>query len=409
MPKTITLVRHAETDANAAGVWQGTADGALSDRGKGQVALLAKRVAGWEPDLVVTSDLQRTRMTSEAFGDAEPDAAFREFAIGSWEGLTSQQVAERYPDQWASFLRWDDMAPGGGERLTDFADRVGSALDRVIDRVPDGGHGVVVAHGGVIWSLLSQVLETNGAAPMTPPNNTSLTRIEVDDDGRKRMITYNDAGHLDRTPVSYAPNGNIATLIRHGQSEGNVSGEWHGITESALTQVGREQAHAAAPYAPTVGPMFSSPLSRAFDTARIIGSVREAVPNVEPGLVEMSFGEWEGLTTAEILARYADEMSVYERGDGDAIPRGVSGESLTGVGERMVSTVASLATRTNGSSFVAVSHGASIRAFALNVLGVANAGRGKVALVRNTAMSSVVLTPDAMLLASYNTGPHLED
>jgi broad specificity phosphatase PhoE len=373
-----------------------------------QVERLTERVKTMNPDLVVSSDLSRTMATSVAFGDAEPDAGFREFSIGAWEGLTSDQVAERYPDEWVSFLRWDDMAPGGGEQLSDFAARVDAALESVIDRLDDGGHGVVVTHGGVIWSLLSRALGSATAARMIPSHNTALSRIEIGDDGRKRVVVFNDATHIPSPSRQFGPDGQIATLIRHGQSEGNVTGRWHGISESALTALGRQQARVVAPHAPATASVFTSPLSRAHDTARIITERNGVTPEVDAGLVEMSFGEWEGLSTAEIYENYADEMAIYDNGDGDDLPRGVSGESLTGAGRRMAASVGELAARTNG-SFVAVSHGGAIRALALNVLGVTNAGRGKVALVRNTSLSSVVVTPLGMVLASYNTGSHLEE
>lgn len=407
MAKTVTLIRHAETDANAARVWQGTTDSQLSDVGRQQLAMLADRVQSLSPDLVVASDLSRTMATSAVFGDVELDPGFREFSIGNWEGLTSVQVAEKYPEEWAAFLRWDDMAPGGGEPLSEFAVRINGALDSVIERLDDGGHGVVVTHGGVIWSLLSQALGSSTAARMIPAHNTSLSRIEIGDDGRKRIVVFNDAGHIPPPAPQFGPTGQIATLVRHGQSEGNLTGKWHGISESALTDLGRQQAKLAAPHTPRTDTMFTSPLSRAHDTAQIISEHHGVSPQVDPGLVEMSFGEWEGLSTAEIYERYASEMALYDNGDADDLPRGVTGESLTGAGNRMRTSVATLASGTEG-SFVAVSHGAAIRALALNVLGVNNAGRGKVALVRNTSISSFVVNPLGMVLASYNTGPHLD-
>lgn len=409
IPKTITLIRHAETDANASGIWQGTSDVHLSETGQRQVRLLADRVGSLRPDLVVSSDMARTNSTAEAFGDGfDRDAGFREFAIGRWEGMTSAQIAETYPEEWRAFLAWEDVAPGGGEKLSDFAVRVRESFDRVVDRLDDGGHAVVVAHGGVIWSLVSQVLGEGTATKLLPSANTAISRIEVDDDGQRRLVTFNDATHSGTSKTRFIPTGQVATLVRHGQSEGNLTGRWHGVTDSALTDLGREQASAAAAHVPPVGRLYSSPLVRAYDTASIIGERLGSQPVVDEGLIEMSFGDWEDLSTSEIMDRFADEIATYDAGDGDDRPRGFTGESLNGVGTRMFDTVTRIADQSDGSPFVAVSHGAAIRAFALKVLDIKKAGRGKIALARNTAMSSFSVASDGVYLASYNTGPHLE-
>jgi broad specificity phosphatase PhoE len=76
---------------------------------------------------------------------------------------------------------------------------------------------------------------------------------------------------------------------------------------------------------------------------------------------------------------------------------------------RMRETTERLAGDCDESPFVAVSHGAAIRALAVNVLGLKQAGRGRIAIPRNTAMSSFVMTESQMVLASFNVAPHLED
>jgi broad specificity phosphatase PhoE len=381
----------------------------MSDRGLDQIDRLAKRIAGWRPDAVYASDLPRTMATSEALGGAIPTPGFREFAVGRWEGLTSTEIAERYPDEWQSFLRWEDIAPGGGERLSAFSERVNTSLDKVADDLDDGGNAVVFTHGGTIWALLGTIVGVGGGGPMIPSHNTGITTVTIHSDGTRSVSTFNDATHLDSTPTQFGPHGRLVTLVRHGQSEGNVKGTWDASTDTPLTELGREQAEMAAPYIPAVNHLFSSPLKRTHDTAEIIGSSFGTPVVKDHGLVEMSFGAWEGLTTAQILENHADDIADYEGGTGDDVPRGGHGESLTGAGMRMRETTERLAGDCDESPFVAVSHGAAIRALAVNVLGLKQAGRGRIAIPRNTAMSSFVMTESQMVLASFNVAPHLED
>ena len=92
----LVLVRHAESEANIGGRWQGQGDSPLSERGKSQARALAERIArvGLQPDLVVCSDLRRASETARAaFGDAvEVDPLWREIDVGQWEGKTRAEV-----------------------------------------------------------------------------------------------------------------------------------------------------------------------------------------------------------------------------------------------------------------------------------------------------------------------------
>lgn len=409
MAKTITLIRHAETNANATRTWQGSADSGMSETGLDQIDRLAKRLSGWSPDAVYASDLPRTMATSDALGGGVPTPGFREFAVGRWEGLTSIEIAERFPEEWQAFLRWEDIAPGGGEQLSSFSARVNAAFDDVAAGLDDGGHAVVFTHGGTIWALLGAVTGVGGGGPMIPSHNTGITHVTIHSDGSRSISTFNDATHLDATPTQFGPAGRLVTLVRHGQSHGNVAGTWDASTDTPLTELGERQARDVAHHVPQVRHLFSSPLKRTSRTAEIIGD-RFGTPVVtDEGLVEMSFGAWEGLTTAEILERHADDIAHYESGSGDDVPRGGTGESLTGAGARMRATTDRLAVSCDDAPFVAVSHGAAIRALAVNVLGLERAGRGRIAIPRNTAMSSFIMTDSRMVLASFNVAPHLDD
>jgi probable phosphoglycerate mutase len=94
-------------------------------------------------------------------------------------------------------------------------------------------------------------------------------------------------------------------LVRHGQSEWNLSGRWQGQADPPLTDVGRAQARAGAQNLGQVDAIWSSDLQRATETANIIAAELGVGPVVvDADLRERDVGDWAGLTREEIDQRY---------------------------------------------------------------------------------------------------------
>jgi broad specificity phosphatase PhoE len=347
--------------------------------------------------------------TASILGDPTPNAAWREFGIGDWEGMTSAEIVNEHPGQLEAFLRGEDIAPGGGEQMSAFRRRVVGAFEAVAASIPDGGHGVVVTHGGVIWAIIAHVLGMKGGVySMVPSHNTASTRIRIGVDGYKQLFVFNDASHLADVPTQYGPEGTTVSIYRHGQTEGNLAGRWQGRTDSPLTAEGREQVKAASVVAPKMNALFTSPLGRTVETASIIGDAIGVSPNDSDGLMEMAFGSWENMTIAEAVA---DDPELFDRiyNRGEDVPRGGDGESFAQAGERVHATVESLATNSDVDYIGAVSHGAAIRAYITSVVGVSFAKRDRFPIPRNSSMSQVRQTSNGPVLAAYNVAPHLDE
>ncbi len=409
MAKTVTFIRHAETNANRSRTWQGNLDSGLSDTGVAQLDRLAARFAGREPTVVVASDLARTMRTAGAVSDdVVPNPVWREFHVGGWEGHTSEQIIEKFPGQLEAFLAGEDIAPGGGELMSDFRARIVGAFDDLTSSMSDGDDAVVVTHGGVIWALVSHVLGLVGRSVRTmPPFNTSCTVVTVRDDGAPELTVFNDAEPLADVATHFGPAGPRVTIVRHGQTEGNVEGRWQGRSDSPLTDLGRRQAKAAGRYLPEIDALYTSPLGRTVETAEILADAAGVRPTPVDGFAEMRFGSWENLTTAE-AARKDPELfaRIYEHGLD--LPRGGDGETFTATGKRFVSTLETVVDG-SGADLAVVSHGAAIRAYMVEVMGLGFAERNRFPVPRNTSMSSVILTDSGTVLGSYNVAPHLED
>lgn len=407
MAKTITLIRHAQTNANRAHMWQGTLDAGLSPAGIDQLEHLGRRFSDTRPDLVLSSDLDRAMRTASVVSDTVvPDRAWREFGVGSWEGKTSKQIIEENPELMAAFLAGEDVAPGGGEQMSAFGERISGAFRDLVAQMSDGDHAYVVTHGGAILAVLSHVLGRDGLlTAMTVASNTALTTITVDDDGKAQLTVFNDGTHLTEPSMQFMPEGRTVTVYRHGQSEGNLTARWQGRTESPLTEVGRSQAAQAALYAPKVEAMYTSPQERARTTAEIIGSTIGLDPVSMDGLMEMAFGAWEDLTFEEVAENDPELFSRVFVEEVD-LPRGGTGETFSGAGRRISETITSLAEASEG-DFGVVSHGAAIRAYVVDILGLSFPERNRLPIARNTSMTCVLYAEDRPMVSSYNVAPHL--
>jgi probable phosphoglycerate mutase len=160
----IFLVRHGETDANVAGVWQGgQGDDPLNERGLQQSAAVAAVLARQgKVTTIYTSPLRRARQTAEAIAEAVVAPivempALREYDIGDMEGATREEMT----GLWASFVeKWrtdPDLAPPGGESARQFALRLYDALNDIL-RQAAGQTVVVVSHQGALATGLAALV-----------------------------------------------------------------------------------------------------------------------------------------------------------------------------------------------------------------------------------------------------------
>jgi broad specificity phosphatase PhoE len=107
-------------------------------------------------------------------------------------------------------------------------------------------------------------------------------------------------------------------LVRHGETVGNSSIRYHGRTDVALSDLGRRQICAARDLLESdrsigsLGAVFTSPLIRARESARIIAG-GEIAPTIIDEFAEVDFGLFEGLTAEEIRARYPAEFQQWNK------------------------------------------------------------------------------------------------
>jgi broad specificity phosphatase PhoE len=148
----LLLTRHGETDWNAAGRWQGHSDTPLNEAGRRQARALAELLDG--VDAVYSSDLARARETAEIVAErlglpVRLDPRLRERGFGSWEGLTTTEIEQRFADDHRRWQAGDGFGASDAEPFDAFAARISAFLDDVLGMHVDETV-LVVAHGGSI-------------------------------------------------------------------------------------------------------------------------------------------------------------------------------------------------------------------------------------------------------------------
>ena len=201
----LILVRHGESTWNRERRIQGQLDPPLSEKGHEQARRVAGRLARGRIDALYTSDLLRASQTAapiaSALGvEARPMAGLREIFLGDWEGLHTDELAQRFPEAWDAWTRepsWDVVPRGEG--ATPFETRVTSVLDRLFEQHPQS-NAIVVTHGGVIQIALHRVVgrPSHGLFPFRISNG-SVSIVERRN-GRMVIATVNDTSHLEGTP-----------------------------------------------------------------------------------------------------------------------------------------------------------------------------------------------------------------
>ncbi len=161
-------------------------------------------------------------------------------------------------------------------------------------------------------------------------------------------------------------------LVRHGESQGNEELRLQGRRDFPLTGRGREQARALAGRLASAGlaAVYSSPIGRALETARILGEVASVPVTEEPRLQEYDFGELlSGLTWQEIRGKHPEIIEALLRDD-SGFPRYPGEEGRAAFRERVCGALREIAGRHPQDQAVAVvTHAGPIAVFVMELVG----------------------------------------
>lgn len=155
-------------------------------------------------------------------------------------------------------------------------------------------------------------------------------------------------------------------LIRHAESTWNAAGRWQGQGDPPLSDRGRLQAEALARRLPgeTIDVLISSDLSRAAETAAILGRCWGLQPQLTDAVRELAIGDWTGLTRDQIAAIAPEALRRFESRDPHARPGG--GESRDELERRARRALVELAAAHPGARVAVVTHLGVLRALSID-------------------------------------------
>ncbi|MEK9773480.1 MAG: histidine phosphatase family protein [Opitutae bacterium] len=196
-------------------------------------------------------------------------------------------------------------------------------------------------------------------------------------------------------------------LIRHGETEWNLSGRWQGHADSALSPRGISQAKALSKRMKNeeADHFYVSDLERAQHTAKLIGDPYGWAFTHMPELRERDIGVLEGLTTEEMLVKHP---AVYKSFcDGGPNYKPPNGESFSQFSDRCFSAIETLANSHPGKKIVAVTHGGVLGAIFRKILKIGMHTERNFLLL-NCSVNRIKRSNHAWKLVCWGDIAHLE-
>ena len=200
----IILVRHGETEWNVAEIFRGRLDIELNQTGIKQAGLLAEYLSSAKIDAIYSSPLKRALKTAEIVaGHHNLDVAIKpgltDFNYGKWQGLSHQEVKDKYKELYARWINHpDQVAIPEGESLTDVSQRARDVITEIISR--HEGTVVLVSHRVVNKVLICALLGLDNSHFWNIRQDTCAITAFTYENERFILTKHNDTSYLKSVP-----------------------------------------------------------------------------------------------------------------------------------------------------------------------------------------------------------------
>lgn len=201
LTRTLLLVRHGESEGNAARMFTGHSASPLTPRGAQQAEALAEALSSSAPTALYASDLPRAVATAMPLAtrlglQVVSDHRLRERDMGAFVGVRFDVLEAEQPEAWRALLSRDPVfTPPGGESHSQCGARMSAAIDDILARHPTGTV-VVVSHGVAIHHALRHLIGASGEGLILATDNCGVHRLEWREFGVLRVAALNDTSHL---------------------------------------------------------------------------------------------------------------------------------------------------------------------------------------------------------------------
>ncbi len=201
------IVRHAESNWNKKGIFQGQKNPKLSSNGLIQASKIHFGLKGIPVDYIYSSDLERAKKTAQILNSKlnvpiEITENIREIGFGQWEGLKRNEVQAKYPHEFNQWIRNGLILEKiqDAETLNDLTGRLIQFIADVKLKHTDDKTILIVSHGGTIRILAKMLLGIPVEQSISmSTNNTGISIIEsplTNDDSRPTLHHWNQTHHL---------------------------------------------------------------------------------------------------------------------------------------------------------------------------------------------------------------------
>lgn len=194
--RLIYLIRHCEPETAQTGrsVCLGNrSDPDLSERGREQAEALKEALRYAEPEAVFASPLKRALSTASCLSDTVvPMPAFTELGMGEWDGLTFDEIRERYPQEYAARGEHPGRDPvPGGEAPSVCRQRGLDAFRKVLEET--SGNVAIVSHAGILRLLLSSFMGLEPDDFLSIPQPYGAVNVFAVDGDDVKLLSYGAA------------------------------------------------------------------------------------------------------------------------------------------------------------------------------------------------------------------------
>lgn len=197
-------------------------------------------------------------------------------------------------------------------------------------------------------------------------------------------------------------------LIRHGETEWNILGKFQGSTDIPLSNEGIRQAFMLKERLKSdFDYIFSSPLKRAYETAKILCDESGKQVSIVEEIREINFGKWEGLTVKGIAEKYPDIFNEWRNDKREGKFCGGDMSTLN-ASIRAKNCIMEIANKHKGKKIVIVAHGGIIKAGLIGIFEWDMSMYHKIAL-GNTCVNTITFNDDMKpALLGLNDTNHLD-
>ena len=204
----IIFIRHGQSTANAAGIWQGQLDYPLSNLGREQASQAGRALAQERLDAFYASPLSRAYETATIIaghtgyeGEVSRISGLAERAGGTLEGTTAEQRLEANPalvDKFLSLPEDERWSLVGAEADDEVLERISTSVSEIRSQHPADAHIVLVSHGGAMRAYFRKLFGGDILTGKSRTPNASITRIQWPENGdAPNLVLLAETEHLD--------------------------------------------------------------------------------------------------------------------------------------------------------------------------------------------------------------------